>query len=124
MKVRWNDESLRLRITPGELDSLTAGRAISQQIGGWQVTLAPGGADLSAQWNGADATISLSISDVVRLAEADREGIYAHDAQPRLLVEKDFPCRHPHSDDAREPETERFSPSASFIARKDATLSD
>jgi hypothetical protein len=36
----------------------------------------------------------------------------------RLLVEKDFPCAHPHAPEAREPETERFPPTPGFVARK------
>ena len=39
----------------------------------------------------------------------------------RLLVEKDFPCAHPHAPEAHEPATERFAPTAAFLERKRET---
>jgi hypothetical protein len=124
VKVRWTEESVRLRITPSELEALTGGIPVHVRLGTWTVTLAPGEVDLRIDWNGSDAIVRVSAADVAQLAEPDREGIYAHSSSPRLLVEKDFPCRHPHSDEAHEPETDRFAPTPSFLERKDAPASD
>lgn len=118
MKIRWTDESVRVRITPSELDSLQEGIPVHVALGGWTVTVAPGDVDLRIDWNGPDAVVRLSGGDIVRLADPDREGVYAHKSAPRLLVEKDFPCRHPHSDEAQEPDTDRFAPTSSFLDRK------
>jgi hypothetical protein len=55
------------------------------------------------------------------LADASREGIYlgaSASSGIRLLLEKDFPCAHPHSEEAAEPETGRFAPTSSYLARK------
>lgn len=55
-----------------------------------------------------------------RIAEAVERAVAARVDRPgsRLMVEKDFPCAHPHTAEAKEPETERFAPTAAFLARK------
>ena len=40
------------------------------------------------------------------------------------MVEKDFPCAHPHTAEAKEPETERFTATAAFLARKRDSAGD
>lgn len=96
MKVRWTDESLRLRITPTELRLLIAGKPLAATLqvpgGAWHVHVDPGGAPLSVHAPGL-----------------------------RLMVEKDFPCTHPHPVEAAEPATERFAPTAEFRRRTSHT---
>jgi hypothetical protein len=53
--------------------------------------------------------------------DSDAEGVYFTTGGRegmRFFIEKDFPCAHPHSADACEPESERFAPTAAYLARK------
>ena len=125
MKVRWTGESLRLRITPGELAALERGEPVSEGLafpggGAWSVRLDPTATAAGVAWVGGAVRVALAPADVRRLAAPDAEGVYPHTPDMRLLVEKDFPCAHPHTPDAREPETERFVPSEAFLERKGA----
>ncbi len=123
MKVRWTRDSLRLRITPGELAALGRGEAVEESValpggGGWSVLLDPGAGTAGVDWVDGVVRVGLAPSDVRRLAEPDAEGVYPHTSPFRLMVEKDFPCAHPHAPEAQEPATERFRPTAAFLARK------
>lgn len=122
MKVRWTGGSLRLRITPAELAALVDGRAVREGLAlpgvRWDVRLAPVGTRLAVRSAGGMVSVEVPAVDVARLADPDCEGVYAHTDELRLMVEKDFPCAHPHAEDAREPATERFAPTAGFLARK------
>ena len=124
MKVRWTGESLRLRITPAELAALLDGTAVHEELalpgGGWDVRLLPAGADLAVRSDGRVVRVEVPAAEVARLAQDGCEGVYRHAAGLRLMIEKDFPCAHPHAPEAREPETERFAPTAAFLARKHA----
>ncbi len=126
MKVRWTGDSLRLRITPAELAALERGEAVSENLafrggGGWAVLLDPAAAEAGVSWSEGVVRVGLAPADVRRLAAPDAEGVYPHTPELRLLVEKDFPCAHPHAPDAQEPETERFPPSPAFLERKAAS---
>ena len=125
MKVRWTDEALRLRLTPTELAALERGDSLGQRLevaggGGWEIRLVPTGAEFAATWDGGAIVVTVPPDEIARLAETDREGVYAHQPGQRLLVEKDFPCAHPHSDEAREPQTEHFPATPRFLDRKAA----
>jgi hypothetical protein len=123
MKVRWTGESLRLRITPAELAALERGDEVAEGLafpggGAWSVRLDPTADAADVAWVEGAVRVGLAPADVRRLAAPDAEGVYPHTPRLRLLVEKDFPCAHPHAPDAREPETERFAPSDAFLERK------
>ena len=123
MKVRWTGDSRRLRITPGELAALERGEPVSEGLafpggGGWAVRLDPAAERAGVAWAGGVARVALTADDVRRLAAPDAEGVYPHTPELRLLVEKDFPCAHPHAPEAREPASERFSPTPAFLDRK------
>lgn len=122
MKVRWTRDSLRLRITPSELAALERGEAVTEGLafagGRWAVRLDPAALETSVTWDDGGVRVGVAAADVRRLAAPDAEGIYPHAPQLRLLVEKDFPCAHPHAPDAKEPATERFAPSPAFLRRK------
>lgn len=124
MKVRWTNESLRLRITPSELSALERGETVVERValpgGGWAARLVPGAASLDVRWSSDAIVIGIPDADVTALMEPEREGVYAHDGQVRLLIEKDYPCAHPHSREAEEPKTERFDPPHEFLARRRA----
>jgi hypothetical protein len=112
-------------LTPTELAMLTHGEAVGQRLdvesgGGWEIRVAPSGGSLGITWEAGVMVVSVPPKEVARLAEPDREGVYAHRPGCRLLVEKDFPCAHPHAAEAEEPDTERFAPTADFLERKGA----
>ncbi len=122
MKIRWTDESVRLRITPTELTELSEGRSLEATLrvpgGTWHVRVVVTGDVLSIHAQDDVVVVELPADDVTLLTDPAREGVYAHTPKLRLLVEKDFPCAHPHSADAAEPPTERFAPTPEFVARK------
>ena len=123
MKVRWTGDSLRLRITPAELAALERGEPVSAGLafpggGGWAVRLDPAAERAGVAWAGGVVRVGLTADDVRRLAAPDAEGVYPQAPGLRLLVEKDFPCAHPHAPEAREPATERFAPTSAFLDRK------
>jgi hypothetical protein len=123
MKVRWTGDSLRLRITPAELGALGRGETVCEDLafrggGGWAVRLDPSAAEAGVSWSDGVVRVGLTGRDVERLAAADAEGVYPHTPDLRLLVEKDFPCAHPHAPEAMEPATERFAPTPAFLERK------
>jgi hypothetical protein len=126
MKVRWTGGSVRLRITPSELAGLRRGEVQREGITfpggrGWAVAVQPDAAPLGLRWVDGGLLVHLATTDLERLAEPEREGIYLGTddaAGVRLLIEKDFPCTHPHSEEAAEPETERFRPTRTFRDRK------
>jgi Family of unknown function (DUF7009) len=123
MKVRWTGESLRLRITPAELAALERGAAAVESLavpggGRWSVRLEPRAGASGVAWDDGVVRVGLDPGDLARLAAPDAEGVYPHGDGLRLLVEKDFPCAHPHAPEAREPATERFPPTPAFLDRK------
>ena len=122
MKIRWTDESVRLRITPTELTELSEGRSLEATLrvpgGTWHVRVVVTGDVLSIHAQDDVVVVELPADDVTLLTDPAREGVYAHTPKLRLLVEKDFPCAHPHAADAAEPPTERFAPTPEFVARK------
>lgn len=130
MKVRWSAESLRLRITPTELATLVMGGELTTALAlpgdpSWSVTVSTGADASDLVWAGRGFTVLLTDGDVARLADGDTEGVYfwtTGDRPIRYFIEKDFPCAHPHAQEACEPETERFTPTESYLRRKNATL--
>ncbi len=90
-------------------------------LAGWAVRVVPteGATALTAE--GPALTLALSRPDAARLAEPDREGVYFQQDGPmplRYLIEKDFPCVHPHAAEALETPTETFPEPEGFRERK------
>lgn len=125
MKVRWREDSLRLRITPGELAALVAGEWVGEGAvfpGSWSVRLGLGEeSTLTAPQPGA-LVVTLSADDRDRLAEPEREGVYFTTESYRFFIEKDFPCAHPRPKEAQEA-TETFAPPPGFADRHKTTCS-
>ncbi len=123
MKVRWTENSLRLRITPSELTQILGGQAVVVALampGGvrWQVNIQPA-TETSLFSEQSSAILSLAPGDRQRLAEPEAEGIYFHTEDGlRYFVEKDFPCVHPHAAESLEPVTETFDAPNEFERRK------
>ena len=116
MKVRWNEASLRLRITPSELAALDKGEEIGQRLSiaeafAWAVTVRPNAPRTALTAEGEGVVITLTAGDLKALTKPDAEGIYfGADApgRPRYYIEKDFPCTHPRAEEAAEVEAETF----------------
>lgn len=135
MKVRWTKNSLRLRITPGELAALEQSNSVREEIRfpgsdtpGWSVTLQYGAGQTSLQMQGCSALLYLGDSDCTLLRAPDSEGVYfeadvnaaetgRHETF-RYYIEKDFPCIHPRAGDAMEVPTETFPNPAHFVDRE------
>ncbi len=123
MKIRWTAGGVRLRITPTELTAITEGEPVSEALPltGWAVRVVPTEGVTALAADGPALTLALSRADSVRLAEPDREGVYFQQDGPtplRYLIEKDFPCVHPHAAEALEPPTETFAEPTGFRERK------
>jgi Family of unknown function (DUF7009) len=81
MKVRWTKVSLRLRITPGELEALEAGEPVVERLQfgegqGWETAIIPSDATTDLACVGDTVQITLSLADCCRLSNPEVEGIY------------------------------------------------
>ncbi len=97
MKVRWTETSLRLRITPAELELLRDHRAViaTMSVGAWQVFLKGGPWQTQLLTRGSQVHVHLSSADLAALLEPTCEGVYLTRDSFKYYVEKDFPCEHP-----------------------------
>jgi hypothetical protein len=126
MKVRWTKVSLRLRITPGELEALKAGKPVVERLQfgegpGWEIAIVPSDATTDLAWVVGTVQITLSPADCCRLSSREIEGVYfQRTIEPliRYFIEKDFPCAHPRAPDAMEPISDTFVAPTDFEARK------
>ncbi len=124
MKIRWTRSSVRLRITPSELDALANGAVVEEKFaafpgGGWAAKIEPNLNEPTAlTMDGAVLRLRLSLTDQDRLAAPDAEGVYFEQNGMIYQIEKDFPCLHPRAAEARELHTETFTPPGDFAARK------
>lgn len=125
MKVRWTSHSIRFRITPTELALLQDGQAIGTEIalpgGAWQASAVPNAPATALTMDSSTVRMALTKADIDALSVPDTEGIYfATSTAPsvRFLVEKDFPCIHPHGSKLAEAPTETFAAPPDFEERK------
>jgi hypothetical protein len=132
MKVRWTKVSLRLRITPGELEALEAGKPVLERLqfgegSGWETLIIPSDAPTDLACVGGTVQITLSLADRCRLSSPEVEGIYfQRTIKPliRYFIEKDFLCAHLRAPDAMEPISDTFVPPTDFEARKEIPHAD
>lgn len=126
MKIRWNRDSIRLRITPSEFASITKGEAVHEGIAFpgmqfWNVTLRPSDSETMLASDGQNVYFSLSETDRAKLADPETEGVYFQIDQPAVLryyIEKDFPCVHKPAPELGEGICGTFVPPSGFEARK------
>lgn len=97
MKVRWTETSLRLRITPSELELLREHQVVMvvMQIGAWELFLEAGPWESQLLTRGSQVHVHLSSADLAALLEPTCEGVYLTRGDFKYYVEKDFPCEHP-----------------------------
>jgi hypothetical protein len=111
MKVRLHENTLRVRITKSELESLAAGRRIEQktEFSPESVLLSAVEASreaktCSATFSAGRISVTVPLRQVQLLATSDEVGIEAD--QPvaagrslRILLEKDFQCLHGNAEE-------------------------
>jgi hypothetical protein len=112
MKLRVRGDSLRLRVTRGELDRLARGDTVREVVrfpAGTALVYAlhvHGGTEWRAGFDGREVRIGLPAAAATRWYDPAEEGVRAdlpvgEGATLALLVEKDFPCGHrPGADEA------------------------
>jgi ribonuclease inhibitor len=99
VKIRFTSSSLRVRITPNELERIKNREKLELSfgiLGGWKFALEP---DEQTKLETRDGVVvfDLSATDAEILAEPTREGLYFESEGVRFFVEKDFPCEHPRT---------------------------
>jgi hypothetical protein len=125
MKVRWTEESVRLRISPEELERLQRGDSVEEELAlhgdGWSAAIHPHPSETSLDFARGSLQMQLSRRQIQKLSEPETEGVYFQTpTEPpiRYLIEKDFPCVHPRASKAAEPVTPTFPPPEGFEERK------
>jgi hypothetical protein len=123
MKIRWTADSIRLRITPSELQALLQNEIVRQSVqlgaGSWTARIMAGCARTDYTLVDGALQVNLSARDLVRLADPTIEGVYfepSADQPVRLYIEKDLACEHPRAAEALEPETETFPAPAKSVS--------
>jgi hypothetical protein len=129
MKIRWKQDSLRLRITPTELKDLLGGEQICERLDlsdgpVWEVTIFPNSEETSIRNFGSVVHLLLSREDQRTLASSEVQGVYfttnrSSGGLVRYFIEKDFPCIHPRAADALEGSSETFAPPPGFAVKED-----
>jgi hypothetical protein len=127
MKVRWKHDSLRLRITPTELEDLLGGEQIRERLDlsdglVWEVVIFPNAQETSLRNFGPVVHLLLSREDQKKLAYPEVQGVYftinrSGSGLIRYFIEKDFPCIHPRAADALEGPSETFAPRINVVQR-------
>jgi ribonuclease inhibitor len=99
VKIRFTTSSLRVRITPNELERIANRGALELLFGvpgGWKFVL-EGSEQTKLESRDGVVHFGLSSIDAILLAEPTREGVYFEADGIRFFIEKDFPCEHPRS---------------------------
>lgn len=108
MKIRFTNSSLRVRITPNELERIKNREPLELMFGipgAWTLLLLPAESTTLETRDGV-VVFGIHSSDAALLAEPSREGLYFEANGIRFFIEKDFPCEHPRT--ALEESTETF----------------
>jgi hypothetical protein len=129
VKVRWKHDSLRLRITPSELEDLLRGKQISERFdlsdgAVWEIAIYPNSEENNLRNVGPVVHVLISREDQKKLADPETQGIYFTTDRSgrdliRYFIEKDFPCVHPRAADALESPSETFAPPPGFVPDDD-----
>jgi ribonuclease inhibitor len=99
VKIRFTTSSLRVRITPNELEQIKNRESLELTFGidgGWKFRL-EAGEQTKLESRDEVVVLKLSNADAILLAEPTREGVYFENDGIRFFIEKDFPCEHPRS---------------------------
>jgi len=107
MKLRFHNQSLRLRLSQSEVARLVETGAVRETLpfpGGqtleYSLETGPVSA-IAASFEDGRITVKLPATEARGWAESDRVGIETADGPLRLYIEKDFQCLHgPEKDNA------------------------
>lgn len=106
MKLRIRGSSIRLRLTRSEVAAVAEHGRVEDAVdfgSDERLVYALAGTDtptLSARFDGGSITVSVPRSRAVAWALGDEVGIESDpNASPRILIEKDFACLAPRSDE-------------------------
>jgi ribonuclease inhibitor len=108
VKIRFTNSSLRVRITPNELERIQNREPLELAFGlpsAWTISLLPTENTVLETRDGV-VIFGVSNQDAASLAEPAREGVYFEANGIRFYIEKDFPCEHPRT--TLEESTETF----------------
>jgi ribonuclease inhibitor len=99
VKIRFTTSSLRVRITPNELERIANRESLELGFGlagSWEFRLEAND-QTKLESRAGIVVLKLSNADALLLAEPSREGVYFESDGIRFFVEKDFPCEHPRT---------------------------
>ncbi len=105
MKLRFHSNSLRLRLSQSDVARLAGGDSVEEAV-----TFAPGqtliysiesgaGDEIAASFENGRIRVTLPSAPARRWIESDEAGIEGLSGSLRVLVEKDFQCIHPESEE-------------------------
>ncbi len=99
MKIRFTTSSLRVRITPNELEQIKNRTSLELGFGianGWKFRL-EASEQTTLESRAGVVVLGLSSADAKLLSETTRDGVYFEFDGIRFFIEKDFPCEHSRS---------------------------
>jgi hypothetical protein len=113
MKLRIKGNSLRLRLTRGEVGELKESGQVFETVtfgsGNnfiYKIESVDERDEISADFRAKELVISVPTSLVQRWAASDQVSLEANELKPTILIEKDFACLEPRPG---EDETDMFS---------------
>lgn len=100
MKLRIKGNSIRLRLTQGEVDRLASAGAVEERVEfgtgkaflTYSVAVSADAAEISANYNDNKITVTLPKSAADVWTNSDEVGLEAETAGLKVAVEKDFAC--------------------------------
>ncbi len=109
MKLRLHDNTIRLRLSRGEVDRLVGEGRVEESIAfasgarlGYALVASAGAGAVGARFEGGRLVVEAPADAAAAWARSNETGIEAApETGPRILIEKDFQCLHaPESPDA------------------------
>lgn len=104
MKLRVRGSTLRLRLTKPEVDALVT-KGLVEEFAEFpanarlRYAVAVEGAKVSASFDSSGVVIRIPRAEADRWRDSDEVGIEGTDGPTRILVEKDWACVQPRSDE-------------------------
>ena len=116
MKLRFDHQSLRLRVRRSDLEKLKTNHSIEETVQFPQGTLSyrlaidPLAKVVTARISAHEIVVELPEQQAINWMNSDEVGIYeqlpAGAETLKIILEKDFPCRHVDTDDLADTFTE------------------
>jgi hypothetical protein len=105
MKVRFFEDSVRVRLSQREVMDLGAGRELRSvthfSAGELEVVLSPVADGLTARFENGRLLIGVSAARSAEWSLNELEGLYAMSGPCKVAIEKDYACLHKDGDDNR-----------------------